>query len=474
MTHVTYNISNILSAYVKHCNDDQKTYAWLQTRIDDLISDYKGRLAVQIPPACTKRDLLGNIAGLFGSVNSIANAYKINSQSQFSTWLANQVATGFQHITNSNENIIKAVRSEPQALLLISHTLFNQTRTIEREAACRSYAQDLFNAARQEILDLRLYKTPRHVLNDLMELLDLRRWLTSEKMKGINYSELLSTVMMYTGNECSGCLGFLATFPLIHPDQVFPNSTTIRPIGMVLKDQIVKWDHLIGYMTVKGTETLFTSRTCCHEMHNYVICTCNTLQPFSSSDTKLINVQSLHGHSDAIQVSHNQWCVVSEMSSFSYGGLTCPANHSFCLEVKEDFFMGHINILGRIPLDTEVSPWWDDTFYEHSAQAVADTLDLAQRMILQTEYHLNQSQIETNLAKRTARILSSSSTRSALYAYTWWDWVFRGCAIGSAFIFTITLFQCCYFRCLIRSLRTSTDTALALSPLHLHTLQRLI
>ncbi len=61
------------------------------------------------------------------------------------------MATGFQHITNSNDNIIKAVRSEAQALLTISHTLFNQTRTIERDLACRSYAQDLFTATREEI-----------------------------------------------------------------------------------------------------------------------------------------------------------------------------------------------------------------------------------------------------------------------------------------------------------------------------------
>ncbi len=51
MTHVTYNISNILSAYTKHCNTNDESYAWLQSRIDDLISDYKDRLAVQIPPA---------------------------------------------------------------------------------------------------------------------------------------------------------------------------------------------------------------------------------------------------------------------------------------------------------------------------------------------------------------------------------------------------------------------------------------
>lgn len=74
---------------MKHCSIDNKSYAWLQARIDDLTSDYKGRLAGQIPPVRSKRDLLGNIAGLFGSVNSIAYTYKINSQSQFSTWLSN-------------------------------------------------------------------------------------------------------------------------------------------------------------------------------------------------------------------------------------------------------------------------------------------------------------------------------------------------------------------------------------------------
>ncbi|XP_067293408.1 uncharacterized protein [Pseudorasbora parva] len=458
ITHVTYNISNILSAYEKHCDINDKTYTWLQSRIDDLVSDYKNRLAVQIPPVRTKR--------------AISNNYKITGQSQFSTWLANQVATGFQHITNSNENIIKAVRSEAQALLTTSQTIFNQTRTIEHDLACRLYAQDLFTAARQEILDPRLYKTPRHVLNDLIEILDLHRWLASEKMKNIKYSELLSTLMMYTGNECTGCIGFFATFPLIHPDQVYLNSTTIRSIGVVVKDQIIKWDYLTGYMTLRGIETLFTTRSCCHETSSYVICTCNTLQPFSANDSKLVNVQSLHGHSDAVQVSHTQWCIVSEMNSFTYGGLTCPANHTFCLEVKEDFSMGQINILGRVPMDADVSPWWEDTFYEQSTQDFVNTMDLVQEMILQTEYHLNQAQVEANLAKKTAEILSSSSTRSAQYAYTWWDWMFRGCAMASVFIFLFTLCQCFYFRSLLRAMRTSTNMAIALSPLQIPALRK--
>ncbi len=116
----------------------------------------------------------------------------------------------------------------------------------------------------------------------------------------------------------------------------------------------------MGSPTLKGTETLFTSRTC-HETHNYVVCTCNTLQPFSPNDSKLISVESLHDHSNAIQVSHTQWCVISEMNSFTYGGLTCPADHSFCLEVTEDLSMGQIDILRRMPKDAEVSPWRDDT-----------------------------------------------------------------------------------------------------------------
>ncbi len=191
------------------------------------------------------------------------------------------------------------------------------------------------------------------------------------------------------------------------------------------------------------------------------------------NDSKLINVESSHGHSNAIQVSHTQWCVISEMNSFTYGGLTCPADHSFCLEVTEDFSMGQIDILGRMPKDAEVSPWWDDTFYEHGTQALIDTMDLVQNVILQTEYHLSQAQGETNLARKTAQILSSSSTRSAQTAYTWWDWVPRGCAVGSALIFSFTLFQCCYFRHLITSVKASTNTILTLSPLKLPTMQRL-
>ncbi len=64
------------------------------------------------------------------------------------------------------------------------------------------------------------------------------------KMKNVKYSELISTIVMYTENECIGCIGFFVTFPLIHPDQVYPNSTNIRSIGMVVKDQVIKWDHL--------------------------------------------------------------------------------------------------------------------------------------------------------------------------------------------------------------------------------------
>uniref|UniRef100_A0A8C2L4P8 Uncharacterized protein n=1 Tax=Cyprinus carpio TaxID=7962 RepID=A0A8C2L4P8_CYPCA len=211
------------------------------------------------------------------------------------------------------------------------------------------------------------------------------------------------------------------------------------------------------YMTLKGTETLFTSHTCCHETHNYVVCTCNTLQTFSPNDTELIDVQSLHGHSNAVQVSHTQWCIISEMNPFTYGGLTCPANHSFCLEVTEDFSMGQINILGRTPQDAEVSPWWDDNFYEHGTQALVEMMDLVQKVILQTEYHLSQVQVETNLARKTAQILSTSSTRST-QTHTH---------------LSFTLFQCCYFRYLIESIKSSTNAILTLSPLQLPTLQRL-
>ncbi|KAJ8372397.1 hypothetical protein AAFF_G00289720 [Aldrovandia affinis] len=53
-------------------------------------------------------------------------------------------------------------------------------------------------------------------------------------------------------------------------------------------------------------------------------------------------------------------------------------------------------------------------------------MELVQRLIQETNYHLNQAQVEVDLAKQTTGILTSASTRSAQYAYTWWDWVYRG------------------------------------------------
>ncbi|XP_048843317.1 uncharacterized protein LOC125715601 [Brienomyrus brachyistius] len=473
MAHVTYNISNLLPLYLKHCNGEDKTYTWLQTRLEDLVSDYKSRLAIQVSYKRPKRDLVADITGLFGSGNSIINSYRIAGQSQYTTWVANQVATGVQHLSNSNENLIKAVKSEAQTLLTISEALFNQTQFLERDIACRAYAQDLFTAARQEILDLRLRKTPRHALKDLIGKLELEKWLKSDIRGTLKYSELLTSLMMHTGTECVGCIGFFVTFPLSNPDQVYPNSTTIRSLGTVMKDQVIKWDHRMGYMTLRGTETLFTTRPCCHETTHHIICTCNTLQPFSHNDTKLINIHSLHGHAEAVQVSHTQWCVVSEMDSFSYGGLTCPANHTFCLEVTEDFTMGHINILGRVPLDVDVSPWWDDTFYEEGTRTMADTMDLVQQVIRQIDYHLHQAQVQANLAKKTVHILTSASTRSAQYIYSWWDWMFRICVIASGCIFIITILQFCYLRHHIQVLKTSTKNAFILSPLQVQPVQRL-
>lgn len=63
-----------------------------------------------------------------------------------------------------------------------------------------------------------------------------------------------------------------------------------------------------------------------------ILCTCNTLKPFSQNDSKFISIQPLHGYADAIQVSHTRW-----------------------------------------------SPWWEDTFNKDCTQAPTDTMDLVER-----------------------------------------------------------------------------------------------
>uniref|UniRef100_A0A3B3QR56 Uncharacterized protein n=1 Tax=Paramormyrops kingsleyae TaxID=1676925 RepID=A0A3B3QR56_9TELE len=246
-------------AYLKHSNAKDKTYTWLQTRLEDLISDYKSRLAIQVSPR---------------------KFYCKYHQRQ--------------NITSSNENLTEAVRS--QTLLALRKALLNQ-----------------------------------------MQLLD-------------------------------------------NPDQMYPNSTTIHSLRVVVKDQ--------------------TS--------HYIIYTHNTIQPFSHNDTKLINIHSLYGHADAVKVTYTQWCIISEMNSVTYGGLACQANHTFYLEITKDFTVGHISIPGRVTLETDVSPWWDDTFHEESIRAMTKAMDLVEQVILKTENHLHQAQVEVNSAKRTAEIQTNA------------------------------------------------------------------
>uniref|UniRef100_A0A3B1JBR7 Uncharacterized protein n=1 Tax=Astyanax mexicanus TaxID=7994 RepID=A0A3B1JBR7_ASTMX len=200
-------------------------------------------------------------------------------------------------------------------------------------------------------------------------------------MKDINYAELLSSFTMYISTKGCG------------------------------EESSNKMGPHCGYMTLENTETLFTSCICCHETTSYILCTCNILKTFSQNNSRLISIQSLHGN----ELFHLQW---SDLS-------------------------GKSQLLPRDHLD--VSPWWNDTFYEENTCALTETMDLVEQTIL-----------NTNLAKKTAEILPSSSTHSAQYTYTGWDWVFRGCVFASMVTFTVTLIQCCYVRCALRSLCKAT------------------
>lgn len=182
-----------------------------------------------------------------------------------------------------------------------------------------------------------------------------------------------------------------------------------------MKNQVMKWDHITGYMTLGNTETLLTSRICCHETRSYILCTCNTLKTFSQYNSRLTSIQSLHGN----ELFHLQW---SDLT---------------CLEITEDSSMGQINILGSVSMDLDVSPWWNDTFYEENTCALTDTMDLVEQNILHVDYHLTQEQVHANLAKKTAEIL------------------------------------CCYPQCTLCSLYRATHSAFVPSPLRLPTLQRL-
>ncbi len=153
----------------------------------------------------------------------------------------------------------------------------------------------------------------------------------------------------------------------------------------------------------EGTETLFTIRTCCHETHNYVVCTCNTLQPFSPNDSKLISVESLHGHfkcdsgvSYTVGVSSVRW-IRSHMEDWPVLLIT----HFAWKWQRISLWARSTSSEGCQRMQR--SPHGGTTpFMNTETQALIDTMDLVQNVILQTEYHLLKHKCETNLARKTA------------------------------------------------------------------------
>lgn len=103
------------------------------------------------------------------------------------------------------------------------------------------------------------------------------------------------------------------------------------------------------------------------------------------------------------------------MNSVTCGGLACRANHIFCLEVTEDFTMGHIIIPEKVSLETDVSQWWDDTFHEGAIRAMTKIMDLVQQVILKTENHLHQAQVEANVTTKDCR--DSDHSLSPVYVH---------------------------------------------------------
>uniref|UniRef100_A0A3B1IH51 Uncharacterized protein n=1 Tax=Astyanax mexicanus TaxID=7994 RepID=A0A3B1IH51_ASTMX len=187
----------------------------------------------------------------------------------------------------------------------------------------------------QEIRNLRLQKNPKHAVYIY---------------EGYYYAELLSSFTMYISTKCT----------------------------VVVKNQVIKWDTLLGHMTLENTETLFTSCICCHETTSYILCTCNILKTFSQNNSRLISIQSSATKSQLL-----------------------PRDHLGCFSLV------------------------NDTFYEENTCALTEKQ--------WTRYRRNLGQ------GRLAEILPSSSTHSAQYTYTGWDWVFRGCVFASMVTFTVTL-----------------------------------
>ncbi|CAM2111711.1 unnamed protein product [Caretta caretta] len=216
----------------------------------------------------------------------------------YNSWVKGQTTQALKH-TNTGlfyalTAIDVAIEDFYKIIEKTSDAIVNLAKSQARGRACEMLARDLFNIAKENILDVCLGFPPSHTLSSP----------TLAHIAGISTQLIVASLLP---PDSPFTFNFLLVYPSVIPTHEFPSSFRFKSIEYVANNMVYKVG-LSGYLTLSpDNATLMRTSDCCTETNSYIMCSCSTLCPLtSSSSVVVVDVLPLADGEDAVQVSTTQ------------------------------------------------------------------------------------------------------------------------------------------------------------------------
>ncbi|XP_056126703.1 uncharacterized protein LOC130104239 [Rhinichthys klamathensis goyatoka] len=410
---INYNLNSLLTVFDQsYCGNFTQIRSWL----DKEVKYYTSKNPLSSKNRKT-RSIWGDIAGVFGSVNSISNTAQMNQLSEYTQWVGTMSGKGLTEALQGSLHIIAAGQHLNDAAKELADALTKSSNFETHRAACLFLAQNLKDQMVEDIQVIRMGQVPERIAESLLVVFGNQLNLTSAK-----HIPLVKIAINENSLSGSGMLPLI----MIWPQYGKRNIMTVRQfqsMGVRQGNSVIRLGRN-GYWA-DGDTPMISTTDCCVEEHEWVICSCSTMFSLSLNGSAVWEVVPLDQATGAWQVSEAQWCILHDgiSENMIYGGKLCPIPPDpFCLEILYPLHLGGIHVPHVQLLQLEPQ-WWNNDLVEERNYELFEMVRIVKKSVKAAQEEGIQAMGHVIVANGVAKLMSERKLPRILGNLSWSDWI---------------------------------------------------
>ncbi|XP_056089371.1 uncharacterized protein LOC130069502 [Rhinichthys klamathensis goyatoka] len=429
---INYNLNSLLTVFDQsYCGNFTQIRSWL----DKEVKYYTSKNPLSSKNRKT-RSIWGDIAGVFGSVNSISNTAQMNQLSKYTQWVGTMSGKGLTEALQGSLHIIAAGQHLNDAAKELADALTKSSNFETHRAACLFLAQNLKDQMVEDIQVIRMGQVPERIAESLLVVFGNQLNLTSAK-----HIPLVKIAINENSLSGSGMLPLI----MIWPQYGKRNVMTVRQfqsMGVRQGNSVIRLGRN-GYWA-DGDTPMISTTDCCVEEHEWVICSCSTMFSLSLNGSAVWEVVPLDQATGAWQVSEAQWCILHDgiSENMIYGGKLCPIPPDpFCLEILYPLHLGGIHVPHVQLLQIEPQ-WWNNDLVEERNYELFEMVRRVKKSVKAAQEEGIQAMGHVIVANGVAKLMSERKLPRILGNLSWSDWIVLTMVGVSVFMLIIQVLIC--------------------------------